>query len=213
MSVWREALLLPVLFLTVVLTGAMRPGAGIAIVPPSLASLLAAMIVLALLVRSGALDPHRLLNSGRSPLANLNGLTVVLSAFAASAQVVTMLVPESGVPALLTWVVLAALLAQALALAPDRARLLRGLMVSLGAVFALKFVILAAVSQPAEGRLARAVQLLFEGITLGSMAQRPAHAAEGYLAFLSIVLYLIGVALLPAASWRMVRINRKELPE
>jgi hypothetical protein len=213
MSAWREALLIPGLFLTVVLTAAIRPGAAIAIVAPSLASLLAAMLVLALLVRSGALDPNRLLHAARTPLANLNGLTVVLTTFAASAQVITMLVPESGVPALLTWVVLTALLAQALALAPDRTRLLRGLMVSLGVVFALKFVILAAVSQPAEGRLARALQLLFEGITLGSMTQRPAYAGEGYLAFFSIVLYLIGVALLPAASWQMVRINRKELPQ
>ena len=213
MSPWREALVLPVLFLTVVLTGAIRPAAGIAIVPPSLASLLAAMTMLALLVRSGTVDPNRLLHAARTPLANLNGFTVLLTAFAASAQVITMLVPESGVPALITWLVLAALLVQALALAPDRARLLRGLMVSLGAIFALKFVILAAISQPAEGRLARALQLLFEGVTLGSMAQRPAHPGEGYLAFLTIVLYLIGVALLPAASWQMVRVNRRELPE
>jgi hypothetical protein len=209
----REALVLPALFLTVVLIGAVRPGERVAIVAPSLASLLAAMVVLALLVRSGVLDPNRLLHAKRTPLANLNGLTVVLATFAASAQVITKLVPESGVPALMTWVVLVALLVQALALAPDRVRLLRGLMASLATVFVLKFIVLAMISQPADTRLARAVQLLFEGITLGSVTQPAAAPAEGYLAFLTMALYLIGIVLLPSASWHMVRMTRKELPE
>jgi hypothetical protein len=55
--------------------------------------------------------------------------------------------------------------------------------------------------------------MLFEGVTLGGLSQRPAHAAEGYLAFLAILLYLVGVAFLPAASWQMVRVTRRELTE
>ena len=213
MSAWREAIALPVVFLTVVLAGAIRPGAQTVLVPPSLASLVAGMILIALLVRSGAVDPNRLLHPARSALANLNGVTVLLTAFAASAQLVTMLVPESGIPALMTWLVVASLLMQALALGPDRIHLMRGLMVTFAAVFALKFIILASISQPADGRFARAVQLLFEGVTLGGVTQRTPHAAEGYLAFVTILLYLVGVALLPPASWQMVRVNRKALDE
>jgi hypothetical protein len=106
------------------------------------------------------------------------------------------------VPALIGWVVMISLLAQALAIAPERARLLRGLAVTFGAAFVLKFVVLAAISSPAQSRLTRALQLLFEGVTLGTLSQRPAHPAEGYLAFATLVLYLAGIAWLPAAAAR-----------
>jgi hypothetical protein len=145
-------------------------------------------------------------------LANLNGVCVLMTTFAASAQLVTALVPESGVPALIVWVVLASLLLQAYAIGPDRARLLRGLLVTFGAGFTLKFVLLSAISSPADGRLARVVQLLFEGVTLGAVTQRPPGLAEGYLAFTATALYLMGVASLPPASWQMVRVlSRKQL--
>jgi hypothetical protein len=207
-SATREAIVLPLLFLTVVLMGALRPGAQLVMVPPSLASLIAAMVLFTLFVRSGTLDPNQLLHPARTPMANLNGLTVLLTAFAASAQLVTTLVPESGVPALITWVVVASLLMQALALGPDRTRLLRGLLVTFGAAFTLKFIVLAAISAPADGRFARAVQLLFEGVT-----QRAPHATEGYLAFAAVVLYFLGVAFLPSASWHMVRVTQKALTD
>lgn len=213
MSATREAIVLPVLFLTVVLVGAIRPGGELLIVPPSLASLVAAMVLFALLVRSGALDPNQLLHASRPPVANLNGLTVLLTTFIASAQLVTTVLPESGVPAFIAWLVVASLLVQALALGPDRARLLRGLSVTFGAAFTLKFIILAAISAPADGGFARALQMLFEGVTLGGVSQRPPHPAEGYLAFLALLLYLVGIAFLPAASWQMVRVTRRELTE
>jgi hypothetical protein len=213
MSAVREAIVLPAVFLTVVLIGAIRPGGTIVVAPPSLASLVAGMVLFALLVRSGALDPNQLLHSARPPLSNLNGLAVLLTAFLASAQLLTTLVPESGVPALITWMVVASLLVQALALGPDRGRLLRGLAVTFAAAFTLKFIILAAISAPADGRFTRALQLLFEGVTLGGVTQRMPAPAEGYLAFGAIILYLVGVAFLPSASWQMVRVTRRELPE
>lgn len=197
----REAVVLPLLFLTVVFAAAIRPGGAVSVVPPALGSLVAGVAIVALLVRSGTLAPQRLMNSERSPLANMNGLSVVVAAFAASAELVTALVPESGVPALVTWIVLVALLVQAFAMGPDRTRLLRGLLVIFGAAFVLKFIVLAALSAPAGGRVGRAVQLLFDGFTLGMVSQRAPHPLEGYLVFGATMLYLIAVALLPAASW------------
>ena len=213
MTAVREAIVLPLMFLSIVLGASVRPGAQTTVVAPSLGSLVAGMVLFALLVRSGALDPHRLMHPARTGIANLNGLSVLMTAFIASAQMITMLVPESGVPALIAWIVLVSLLMQALAIGPDRSRVLRGLMVTFGAAFALKFIILTTLSAPAEGRMARALQLLFEGVTLGGVTQRTPHPAEGYLAFVTIVTYLIGVALLPSAAWQMVRASRRELPE
>jgi hypothetical protein len=213
-SALREAVLLPALFLTVVLTAGVRPDAAVSLVPPSLASLVVATALFGLIIRSGAVAPDRLVNPTRSLLANLNGLSVLATLFVASAQVVTGLVPESGVPAVIVWAVLGALLLQAFAIAPDRTHVLRGLLVTFGAAFTLKFVLLSAISAPAEGRVARALQLLFEGVTLGVVTQRPPGLAEGYLAFAATALYLIGVASLPSASWHMVRVlSRRELPE
>jgi hypothetical protein len=115
---------------------------------------------------------------------------------------------------MIVWAVLGALLLQAFAIAPDRTRVLRGLLVTFGAAFTLKFVVLSAISSPAEGRVARALQLLFEGVTLGAVTQRPPGLAEGYLAFAATALYLIGVAALPSASWHMVRVlSQRKLPE
>jgi phage shock protein PspC (stress-responsive transcriptional regulator) len=211
MSAVREAIVLPLIFLSVVLAGAIRPGAEVSVVPPPLASLVVAMLLVALLVRSGVLAPDRLMSPSRSMLANSNGLVVLLTLFAASAQVVTLVVPESGVPALVVWIALLAMIAQAFAVATDRVRMLRGLLVTFGAAFSLKFILLASLSAPAENRVARAVQLLFEGITLGAVSQRTPHPAEGYLAFATVAAYLIALAFLPSASWQMIRVSRGEL--
>jgi hypothetical protein len=214
-SVVREAIVLPLLFLTVVLVGGVRPGSAITVAPPSVGALVAAMLLLALLVRSGTFAPDVVLNAGRPMLANINGLVLLLSVFAASAQVIMLVVPESGVPALIVWVALVTMLIQALAIGPDRVRMLRGLLVTFGAAFILKFVVLAALSVPAEGRFSRLMQVLFEGVTLGTVAQRAPHATEGYLAFAVVVLYLVGVALLPSAGWQMIQRPRTaaELPD
>jgi hypothetical protein len=207
MTPLREAVILPMLFLTVVFAAAIRPGGTVSVVPPALGALVAGVAVVALLVRSGTLAPQRLMSSERSPLANLNGLSVLLAVFTASAELVTALVPESGVPALVTWIVLVTLLVQAFAMGPDRTRLLRGLLVIFGTAFVLKFIVLASLSAPADGRMGRAVQLLFEGFTLGMVSQRAPHPLEGYLVFAATALYLIAIALLPAASWSYSLLN------
>jgi hypothetical protein len=206
----REAIVLPLVFLTVVLAGSLRPGAEILLVAPPLAALVTAMLLLAILARSGVVAPDALMSATRAPLANLNGAVVLLTLFAASAQVITLVVPESGVPAIVVWVALVAMLAQALAIGPDRVRMLRGLLVTFGAAFSLKYILLASLSAPADGRLTRALQLLFEGVTLGAMTQREPHVAEGYLAFGTLLLYLVGLILLPPARWHMVRVNADE---
>jgi hypothetical protein len=206
MTAVREAFVLPVLFLSVTLIGGLRLGHAQIVAPPSLFSLILAMLLLAALVQSGALAPDRLISDSRSWLPNLNGLVVMLTTFVASAQMFTLVTPESGLPALIVATFLFIALLNTLTVASDRIRTLRGLMVLVGAAFVIKFIVLAALSQPAGGRLGRALQLLFEGVTLGAISQSPAHPVAGYLAFAALILYFAGLLLLPSAGWTITRV-------
>jgi hypothetical protein len=197
MTAAREAIQLPILFLTVLLLGAIHVADRVALRPPSLFGLVLAVVLLGLLVRSGALAPERLMHTTRTRLANLNGLTVIVSAVLAAAQAFTLVTPDFGLPRVLVSLFLLILLINTLAASPDRLRVLRSLLVIVGATFTLKFVVLAALSGPADGRLARVLQVLFEGVTLGAVSQEAIHPATSYLAFATLVLFLVGLALLP----------------
>jgi hypothetical protein len=174
-----------------------QPGTPLAFAPPPLFALLLGVLLVASLVQCGALAPAMIIAPQRSALENLNGLIVLLTLFAASAQALAVVMPTSGVPAVLMGILLFALLAQALAIGADRGRMMRGLLVSLGVAFVLKFIVLAALSAPATSGLGRVVQLLFEGVTLGSVTQTPVHPASGYIAFATVMLFLFGLVLLP----------------
>jgi hypothetical protein len=202
MSVVREAIVLPVLFLTVALFGGLEPGGDDPWAPPSLFSLVMAVMVLAALVRSGTLAPDRLLHSSRSILANSNGLMVLVSLFAASAQLLHMLTPRSGLPSLMVGVVLFLLLVNTLVMSPDRPRLLRSFAVVTGSAFLLKFVLLAALADSDGGRTKRVLLALFDVATLGTMTQPPLDPLAGYVAFVMVLLFLVAVALLPSAAYR-----------
>src|SRR5688572_7986955 len=194
----REAIYLPLLFLTVALLGGVRPGGQVVLLPPSLFSLVLAVMLFGVLLQSGALAPLRLVNGSRSGLANLNGFVALAALFAASAQVFSLLTPEAGVPRILFSVYFLVLMLNTLAAGPDRARVLRSLAVTFGAAFVLKFIVLDSLSDPAAGRMARLLQILFEGVTLGTITQEVHHPAAGYLAFFTIALFLIALSLLPS---------------
>jgi hypothetical protein len=200
MSPAREAIALPLVFLTVALFGGLRIASGVALLPPPLFALVLSVLLLGVLVRCGALAPERLVNGSRPTLANLNGLIVLLAAFVASAQAFNVATPESGVPRVLFNVFFLVLLANTIAAAPDRLRVLRSLLVIFGSAFIVKFIVLAALSSPSEGLFTRALMVLFEGVTLGSVTQDVFHPATGYVAFGTLMLYLLGLVLLPPAD-------------
>ena len=199
MSAAREAVLLPMIFLTVTLLGGVQLGPGIALVPPSVFSLVLGTMVVAALVRSGALAPDRLLDGSRSVLANANGMVVLISLFAAASQLLSMLTPRSGLPLFFVDVFLFVLLLNTLVAQPDRVRLLRSLAVILGSALVLKFVVLGALSGPAGSRTARVLVARFDAATFGAVTQEPQASGAGYLAFFAIALFLAGVGALPAA--------------
>ena len=71
-----------------------------------------------------------------------------------------------------------------------------------GALFLLKFVVLAQLSAPGGGRLKQVLQALLEGVTLGALLQPPQHSVTGYLALATLVLFLVALLLLPMRSVR-----------
>jgi hypothetical protein len=195
-----EAVYLPMLFLTVALVGGLRIDDRVTFMPPPLFSLVLGLMLLGVLVRGRVLAPERLMHASRPVLANLNGAVVMLSTFFAATQVFNLLTPDSGLPYLLFNVFLFVLLVNTLAGFPDRISVLRSVGVITGAAFILKFVVLAAISDPGEGALKRILYVLLEGVTLGTLTQPPLSPAGGYLAFAALVMFLTGVAMLPGRA-------------
>lgn len=200
MSVAFEAFYLPLIMLTVTLLGGLRVAERVILMPPPLSTLVLAMLLLSILVRSGALAPERLMSAARSPAANLNGLVVLIATFVASAQAFNLAMPESGLPRLLFSVFLFVLLLNTMAASSDRIRTLRSLAVTFGSAFVLKFIVLAAISDPAGGRLKRILLVMLEGLTLGTLTQNTFHPITGYLAFVTFVLFMVGLSLLPGRA-------------
>jgi hypothetical protein len=200
MSVAFEAFYLPLIMLTVTLLGGLRVAERVILMPPPLFALVLAMLLLGILVRSGALAPERLMSAARSPAANLNGLVVLIATFLASAQAFNLATPESGLPRLLFSVFLFVLLLNTMAASSDRIRTLRSLAVTFGSAFVLKFIVLAAISDPVGGRLKRILLVMLEGLTLGTLTQDTFHPITGYLAFFTFLLFVVGVSLLPGRA-------------
>jgi hypothetical protein len=85
-----------------------------------------------------------------------------------------------------------------------------------GSGLVLKFVVLAGLSDPSGTTTSRVLVALFDAATFGSIAQEPQPSAAGYLAFLTILLFLAATALLPAPLRRGVELepaSRMQLPE
>jgi hypothetical protein len=209
MTAGREAIGLPILFLTVLLVGGVRIADTITMIPPSPYELLLGVLLARVVIQSGALAPEQLLASARSTLANLNGAVLVVTMWAAAAQTLAVLIPESGVPRLAFSVFFLILLLNTAAASPDRQRLLRSLAVTFGAAFVLKFVVLHGLSTPGEGALKRALLALLDNVTVGALIQKVPRPITAYIALLAVALFLIGVFLLPHRH----RAPRNELPE
>jgi hypothetical protein len=205
----REAYGLPLALLTVVLIGGIRLTSPVAIVPPTLFSLVLGTVLLAVFAQSGVVDVSALVHPNRPPWANVNGLLVLITLFAAGAQVISRLTPDAGLPALAVSVLFFVTLLQLGAAALDRERCLRVWAVTLLSAFVVKFVVLAALAGPADRTLARALQVLVDGLTFGSLTAPAERPAAGYLAFAMLGVYSFALVLLPAVR-RHALVARRE---
>jgi hypothetical protein len=197
MSRALEVFWVPLLFLTVTLLGGVRIADRVVFVRPPLSALVLAVLLLAALVRSGAVAPQRLMHPSRSALQNSNGAAVLLTMFAATVQAFNSVIPEAGLPRLVVIVFLFILLLNTLAASDDRTHVLRSIAVILGSLFVLKFVVLAALSDPTGGWLKRVLVAALEGVTLGTLTQQTFAPITGYASFFALALFVGGLGLLP----------------
>ncbi len=206
MNATREAILLPALFLTVALLGGLRIGDGVRLIPPALASLVLAMLLVGALARARVLVPDALMHMQRSPLENTSGAIVLASLFAASAQVFNLLTPDRGLLRALFTVFFVVQLLTTLAAVAARTAMLRGLVVVMGSAFVLRFIVLESLYAPGGGILTRMMTAALEGVTLGSFDYEPNGPLTGYVGFITLGLYFAGLVLLaPPVGAQMAR--------
>lgn len=196
MTVLRECFVLPGLFLTVALLGGLRVAGEVRLVPPSVMALVLAMLLLGCLVRARVLVPERFMHGSRTAMENVSGLVVLLSLFAACAQVFNLVTPEGGLLHVLFSVFFLVQLLTTLAAVRDRVLLLRGLAVLLGSAFLLRFVVLESLYSSEGGTLQRVLTVLLEGVTLGTLGYTPNAPVTGYAAFLALTLFIAGLILM-----------------
>jgi hypothetical protein len=194
-----DSIVLPWLLLTVALLAGVRvTDAGeLRFVAPPLVSLLAMLLLMRVLVQSGILEPALLVGSHRSALENVSGAVVLGALAAASAQVVSAVTPEAGLPHVLGVVFLFALFGNTLAARPGRQHALRALFVAFFAAFAVKFIVLDGLYAPGSSLAGRLLTGLLEGVTLGSFDHVVWGPATGYLVFLAVALYFLALTLMP----------------
>jgi hypothetical protein len=206
MTAAREAIGLPLLFLTVVLLGGFRVAEQVRLVPPSLTALVLAVLLIGTLIRSAAIQPLALLNGSRTAAENLSGGIVLLTLFAASAQVLNLLMPDRGLLHAVFAIFLFCQLLTIGAAQTNRAGVLRSLAVLLGSLFVLRFIVIEALYASDGGLLQRLLTTLMTGVSLGSISYEPNAPATGYVALFTLMLYMGGLLLLrPAGSTALAR--------
>ncbi len=199
----REAFTLPLIFLTVAFAGGLRVSASshqLVFLPPTLMALVLALLLLGALVRTGTLIPQELWDPARPPLANACGLLVLIALFAAAAQVFNTTTPEAGFLQFIVNLFFLLLLWNTVAAQPDRRRMISSSIVIFGGAFVVKYVVLGALYDPAGGLTKRVLMTMLEGVTLGGLTYQSPAPVTGYVAFFTVLLFLIGVTLLPQPS-------------
>ena len=203
---------LPLVLLTVALLGGLRvtAGQGFLFVTPPLVTLVLAGLLMALFVRGGLVRPGAWVRGDRPLLSNIAHILTLLALFASSAQAFNSVLPEQG---LLHWLFSFFFLWTLWnnQFSPfDPARLLRSLAVLFGTAFALKHMLLAGLRPAESGWVGRVAAALLQGVSLGTLNVPPFAPATGYLSFFTVVLYVGGLMLVPAAPHGDDEVRRLE---
>jgi hypothetical protein len=190
---------LPFVFLTVALLGGLRVNSeshAFMFLPPSLITLILAVLLLLLFVRGGLIEIRSLITSANSPFTNVTHIWMLLTLFFACAQAFNSVLPERG---LLHWLFsfffLWTLWNNQFS-AFDARRLLRSLLVLFGTAFVLKHMLLASLYSADGGWLKRLTGALVSGVTLGVLDGEQFAPATGYISFFTLGLYLAGLILI-----------------
>ena len=202
MTVVREAIVLPAMFLTVALLGGLRIGPSVVLVPPPLVSLVLGVMLITALVRAGAFAPTAILRAERAPLENISGVIVLATLFVASTQVFTLVTPERGLLHAAFSICFFVQLTTTMAGVRGRRNMLRSLAVLLGCAFVVRFIVLEGLYASDGGFAKRLLTTMLQGASLGTLQYEPVGTATGYVAFATLAAYVIALWLLPAAGPR-----------
>jgi hypothetical protein len=197
-------IVLPVIFLAVSLLGGLRLGSpdnAFIFLKPALICLVFAAILMILLFRSRLIDAKGWFSEDSPLLMNAANACLLLTLFAASAQMFNSLLPEKGLPFWVVGFCFAWTMWNNLFADFDAQKLIR----SLGAMFAMAFVakylILANLTAP-EG--AGWLKRIFENPAKEAftwLLDLPRYAAgTGYIQFFAAALYLLGLYLTPRSA-------------
>src|SRR5262245_323999 len=163
-----QFVLLPTILLTVTLLGGLRIDAQtrqFVFLAPPLVTLLLAILLLSLFVRSGAIDFQRWLSIDQPGLTNVSHLLTLVALFFASAQAFNSVLPERG---LLHWMFsfffLWTLWTNQFSVFDSR-RLLRSIIVLFGTAFVFKHLLVAALYAPEGGWLRSIASAVLQGIS------------------------------------------------
>jgi hypothetical protein len=200
----RNYLLLPFIFLTVTLLGGWRlssPDNAFIFWRPALFCLISAAILMVLFFRAGLISFEGWFSEDFPTLQNIANGAVLVSLFAASAQIFNALLPEQGLPFWVFafcffWTLWNNLFADF-----DTKKLLRSLGALFGLAFVVKYLILANLTAPASESW---LQGIFQNPTKEAFTwvlDLPRFSAgTGYIQFFTVIFYLLGLFLLPNSS-------------
>ncbi len=197
-------ILLPLIFLTVTLLGGMRIGStdsAFIFLKPPLICLVFAAVLMILFFRARLIVLDGWFNERFSGLKHAANATVVLSVFAASTQLFNSLLPEKGLPFWVVgfcflWTLWNNLFAEF-----DTKKLLRSLGALFGLAFVVKYLILANLTAPnSQGWIQRIFENPAKEAFTWVLDLSRYGAATGYLQFLAVILFLIGLLLTPHST-------------
>ncbi|MDM7922240.1 MAG: hypothetical protein QUS14_08055 [Pyrinomonadaceae bacterium] len=197
-------IVLPLIFLTVALLGGLRiaeaDGAFI-FLRPALLHLIFAVVLLVLFVRAGLIRIDGWF-AEEFPLAkNAANASVMVALFAATTQLFNSLTPEQGLP---FWVVAFCFfwtLWNNLFAEFDTKRLLRSLGGLFGIAFVAKYMLLANLTAPTgESWLRRIIENPAQEAFTWLLDLPRFAASTGYIQFFAVLLFLLGLYLLPATT-------------
>lgn len=192
---------LPFILLTVAMLGGLRIGAEdgrFVFIPPPLITLVFAVLLLALFVRASLLKIETWFSNIYKPLVNVSHALTLITLFFASAQAFNSVLPERGLFFWLFSFFFLWTLWNNLFAVFDTKRLLRSLIALFGMAFILKHLIVASFNAPEGSWWRKLAGILFEGLTLGSFDNQAFAPATGYISFFTLMLYMLGLYLLPA---------------
>ena len=192
-------IVVPLLFLTVALTGGIRFTAELQelrFIAPQLVSMILAVFVITVFVRGGMVQLKDYLAEDRGLVENASGLIRLAALYFATVQVFNAVTPERGLLNFFFNLFYFLIFWNNLFVVFNPVRLTKSLAVVLGASFALKYLILADLFAPTESWAKYMLQKLMQTASLGALEFEVFAPATGYLAFATVIFYIFGLYLI-----------------